>query len=62
MKVKEFINYQEAQERKINEWLAENPNIEIFDIKYSVGTFQQSDSVGDAEAYSGTLILYEEKN
>jgi len=60
MKVKEIINYQNAQEDKINEWLSKNPEIEIIDIKYSVGTFQESDNVGDAEAYSGVLILYKE--
>ena len=60
IKVKEIINYQEAQDRKINEWLEENTNIEIIDIKYSVGTFQESSSVGGSEAYSGALIIYKE--
>jgi len=60
VKVKEII-YQESQDEEINEWLEENPNIEIIDIKYSVGTFQES-GLGDPEAYSGALIIYRNLN
>ncbi|MDV3426686.1 MAG: hypothetical protein LIR50_05785 [Bacillota bacterium] len=59
IQVKEFLNYQEGQESKINEWLKETEGkIDILDIKYSVGTFQENISVGNAEAYSGCLIVY----
>lgn len=62
IQVKEFINYQENQEEKINNWLMKHGNkIDIVDIKYSVSTFQESDSCGDAEAYSGALIIYKTK-
>ncbi len=59
MKVKEFLNYQNAQEQMINDWLKDNPNVEIIDIKYSVGCFQESHS-GPSEEFSGALILYKE--
>jgi hypothetical protein len=40
IQVKEFLNYQEGQDTRINEWLKEQgENIEIIDIKYSVGVF-----------------------
>jgi len=62
MRVKEFLNYQINQEKLINNWLKENPNVEIIDIKYSVGTFQRDDANGwDAQEFSGCLILYKEE-
>lgn len=59
IQVKEILNYQEGQENKINEWLQEKgDSIEIVDIKYSVGTFQESLAYGSAQEFSGTLIIY----
>jgi len=55
IKVKEILNYQEAQEHKINTWLEANPHIELIDIKYSVGCFQD-----DEQEFSGALIIYKE--
>lgn len=61
IQVKEFLNYQESQETKINEWLVENnSSIELIDIKYSVGTFQDSTS-NSAHEYSGALIIFKTK-
>ncbi len=61
--VKEFLNYQSAQENMINEWLEEQgDNIEIIDIKYSVGMFSSDDRKGwDAQEFSGVLIIYKVK-
>lgn len=57
MKVKEFINYRVGQDLAINTWLEEKGDtIEIVDIKYSVGVFQESN-----QEFSGVLILYKEK-
>lgn len=57
MKVKEFINYQVSQDTEINKWLEEKGDtIEIIDIKYSVGVFQE-----EKQEFSGVLILYKEK-
>lgn len=59
IQVKEFLNYQNAQEDKINTWLKENPNIQLLDIKYSVGAFQSDDKKGwDCQEFSGCLIVY----
>lgn len=53
MKVKEFINYQVAQDLAINTWLEEmGDTIEIVDIKYSVGVFQE-----ERQEFSGVLIV-----
>lgn len=58
IQVKEFLNYQTEQESEINKWLKEQGvNIDIIDIKYSVNTFQQSDSY-EAQEYSGALVIY----
>ena len=57
MKVKEFINYRVGQDLAINTWLEEKGDtIEIVDIKYSVGVFQENN-----QEFSGVLILYKEK-
>lgn len=57
MKVKEFINYGVGQDLAINTWLEEKGDtVEIVDIKYSVGVFQE-----DNQEFSGVLILYKEK-
>lgn len=57
MKVKEFINYRFGQDLAINTWLEEKGDtIEIVDIKYSVGVFQENN-----QEFSGVLILYKEK-
>lgn len=57
MKVKEFLNYQVGQDLAINTWLEEmGDTIEIVDIKYSVGVFQE-----DSQEFSGVLIIYKEK-
>lgn len=57
MKVKEFINYRVCQDLAINTWLEEKGDtIEIVDIKYSVGVFQENN-----QEFSGVLILYKEK-
>lgn len=59
IKVKEILNYQESQESKINEWFKDNPNIELIDIKYSVGCFASDNTKGwDAQEFSGVLIIY----
>lgn len=58
IQVKEFLNYQEDQETRINEFLKEKgDSIEIIDIKYSVGTF----NVEPVKEYSGVLIVYKVK-
>lgn len=57
IQVKEFINYQEGQEYRINKWLEEQDGlIEIIDIKYSVGVFQET-----LDEFSGVLIIYKIK-
>lgn len=63
VQVKEFLNYQEGQDTMINKWLQEQgENIEIIDIKYSVGTFQAESSNGyNAQEFSGALIIYKTK-
>lgn len=63
IQVKEFLNYQDAQETKMNEWLEEQRNaIEVIDIKYSVGLFSAEDSKGwDAKEFSGALVIYRVK-
>lgn len=59
--VKEFINYQENQEQKVNDWLKEQDDkIEIIDIKYSTSTFQETFGC-HAQEYSGMLIIYKTK-
>lgn len=53
MKVKEFINYQVAQDSAINTWLEEmGDTIEIVDIKYSVGVFQEERQESSGVLYS----------
>ena len=59
IKIKEFLNFRN-NDKMVNDWLEENQNLEIIDIKYSVGTFQESKSY-DSEAMSGILIVYKEK-
>ena len=60
IKVKEFLNYQESQEYKINNWLIENDGkIDVIDIKYSVSAFQNEDCTV-AQEFSGVLIIYKE--
>lgn len=57
-KVKEFRFYENKNntlEREVNNWLEENPNVSIKDIKYSLAG-------GDLSAVSGALIVYEVKN
>ena len=63
IQVKEFLNYQEGQENKINEWIQEKgESIEIIDIKYSVGVFQAEAQNGySAQEFSGALIVYKTK-
>lgn len=57
VQVKEFLNYQDRQEARVNDWLKEKgDSIEVIDIKYSVGTFNAPD-----QEYSGVLIIYKEK-
>lgn len=60
IQVKEFLNYQEGQDEKINKWLSEQgDNIEIVDIKYSVGSFNSDGEVGSVgQEFSGVLIIY----
>lgn len=60
VQVKEFLNYQEGQENKVNEWLQEKgESIEIIDVKYSVGAFQSDEKTGwTAQEFSGVLIIY----
>lgn len=60
VQVKEIINYQQQQDLKINEWLAAHQDVEIIDIKYSVGAFQEDNSCNTAE-FSGALIIYRTK-
>jgi len=64
IKVKEFLNRQEGQETEMNEWLKEqDKNIEIIDIKYSVGVFQADEKAGWlAQEFSGALIIYKIKD
>ena len=58
IQVKEFLNYQEGQDTRINEWLQENDeNIDVIDIKYSVSSFQAT-----AQEFSGALVLYKVNN
>lgn len=57
IQVKEFLNYQEGQDVKINSWLKEQgESIEVLDIKYSVGSFQ-----ADIQEFSGVLVIYKIK-
>lgn len=60
VQVKEFLNYQEGQEEKVNEWIkGMGDTIEIVNIKYSVGCFAGDDKKGwDAQEFSGVLIIY----
>lgn len=61
IQVKEFLNYQNSQEGLVNAWLSEKGDgIEVIDIKYSVGTFQESGEYCSQE-YSGVLIVYKIK-
>lgn len=64
IQVKEFLNYQEGQDTEINEWLKEQgENIEIVDIKYSVGVFNTDEKSGwNAQEFSGVLIIYKTKS
>ena len=61
--VKEFLNYQEGQDDIINKWLNEqDENIDIIDIKYSVGTFNADEKAGwNAQEFSGVLVIYKIK-
>lgn len=61
--VKEFLNYQEGQDDIINKWLNEqDENIDIIDIKYSVGTFNADEKAGwNAQEFSGVLVVYKIK-
>jgi hypothetical protein len=63
VQVKEFLNYEEKQEGEINKWLEEQKdNIEIIDIKYSVGSFEADEKAGwNAQEFSGVLIVYKTK-
>ena len=63
IQVKEFLNYQNAQDTRINEWLKEHcEDIEVVDIKYSVSTFQADSENGNyAQEFSGVLIVYKVK-
>lgn len=57
IQVKEFLNYQEGQDTIINDWIKQQGNnIEIIDIKYSVGMFHSS------QEFSGVLIVYSKIN
>lgn len=58
--IKEFLNYQEGQDTEVNKWLnKQDKNIEVIDIKYSVGSFQADEKSGcDAQEFSGVLIVY----
>jgi len=62
IQVKEFLNYQEAQEKIINDWLKEmDGKIVVNSIQYSVSAFQPSNFTGCAgDAFSGVLIIYRE--
>jgi len=63
IQVKEFLNYQEAQEKVINDWLEEmEGKIVVNNILYSVSAFQSSNFTGcTGDAFSGVLIIYREK-
>ena len=57
--VKEFLNYQEAQEGMINDWLKEmDGKIIVNSIQYSVSCFQESGAYGAPKEFSGVLITY----
>lgn len=49
MKVKEMY-HTEFIDKDMNEWIEENPNVKIIDIKYSA-----------SESHSSVLIIYEEE-
>lgn len=53
IQVKEFLCYKDSD---INKWLKENQGVEIVEIKYSVGCFQE-----DSREFSGCLIIYKIK-
>ena len=55
IRVKEFLNHQEGQDTVVNNWL-KGANIDVVDIKYSVGTFQETN-----QEFSGILVVYKEK-
>lgn len=58
LKVKEFLNFQDATEEAVNDWFSENEGkVDIVDVKYSVGCLQ-ADQQGDAQEFSGVLVLY----
>lgn len=61
--VKEFLGYDEIQERAVNSWLkAKGDSIEIIDIKYSVSCIQSSlESMSPSREFSGILIIYKRK-
>lgn len=60
VQIKEFLNYQEGQDTKVNEWIKSmGETIDIRDIKYSVGSFPRDDAKGwDMKEFSGVLIIY----
>jgi len=59
IQVKEFLNYQEAQEKMINDWLQEmDDKIIVNNILYSVSCFQESVAHGNPKEFSGVLIIY----
>ncbi|HOQ16640.1 MAG TPA: sporulation protein Cse60 [Defluviitaleaceae bacterium] len=62
--VKEFLGYEELQEKTVNRWLKEKgDSIEIIDIKYSVSCIQSSlETMSPPREFSGILIIYKTKN
>jgi hypothetical protein len=65
VKTVEFITYHnQLSNDDVNDWLKEKGDkVEIVDIKYSIGCFQESnDPRGhSAELVSGVLIIYKTK-
>ena len=67
IQVKEFLNcrkggggdfLRDSQYDRVNDWLQEKKDIiEVIDIKYSVGTFQESNR-NSRQEYSGVLVVY----
>ncbi|MEG1597495.1 MAG: sporulation protein Cse60 [Bacilli bacterium] len=58
MKVKEFSVGGNILEQELNEWLENNKDKTIIDIKYSVASFSESKSY-DSEYFGCALVLYE---
>lgn len=62
VQVKEFLNYSNNLDSVVNQWLEENKDIEIIDIKYSVSSMMEELRYSQvSKEFSGVLIVYKTK-